>query len=89
MAEANVGCGAPRIRGVLLKLGIEVFERTVSCLMPKRSTAPSQMWRAFLDNQVRDLVSIELYAALFKSDDRNKSGIVILLNQKVRAQMDF
>src|SRR3989449_10452599 len=38
MAEANVGWGAPRIHGELLKLGIKVSERTVSRLMPKRST---------------------------------------------------
>ncbi len=61
MAEANVGWGAPRIHGELLKLGIEVSERTVSRLMPKRSTAPSQTWRAFLDNHVRDLVSIDFF----------------------------
>src|SRR5438128_9653930 len=30
MAEANVGWGAPRIHGELLKLGIKVSERTVS-----------------------------------------------------------
>ena len=61
MAEGNVGWGAPRIHGELLKLGIEVSERTVSRLMPKRSTAPSQTWRAFLDNHVRDLVSIDFF----------------------------
>jgi len=61
MAEANVGWGAPRIHGELLKLGIEVSERTVSRLIPKRSTAPSQTWRTFLDNHVRDLVSIDFF----------------------------
>src|SRR5437773_10578713 len=61
MAEANVGWGAPRIHGELLKLGIEVSERTVSRLMPKRSTAPSQTWRTFLENHVRDLVSIDFF----------------------------
>ena len=61
MAETNVGWGAPRIHGELLKLGIEVSERTVSRLMPKRSTAPSQTWRTFLDNHVRDLVSIDFF----------------------------
>jgi putative transposase len=61
MAEANVGWGAPRIHGELLKLGIQVSERTVSRLMPQRSTEPSQTWRTFLDNHVRDLVSIDLF----------------------------
>jgi len=40
MAEANVGWGAPRIHGELLKLGIQVSERTVSRLMPKWNWAP-------------------------------------------------
>ena len=53
--------GAPRIHGELLKLGIEVSERTVSRLIPKRRTAPSQTWRTFLDNHVRDLVSIDFF----------------------------
>ncbi len=61
MAEANLDWGAPRIHGELLKLGIEVSERTVSRLMPKRSTTPSQTWRTFLDNHVRDLVSIDFF----------------------------
>jgi hypothetical protein len=48
--------GHPRIHGELLKLGIEVAERTVSRLIPKRPTPPSQTWRTFLTNHVRDLV---------------------------------
>jgi hypothetical protein len=38
MAAANPLWGAPRIHGELLKLGIEVAERTVSRLIPKRPT---------------------------------------------------
>jgi putative transposase len=34
MAKANPLWGAPRIHGELLKLGIEISERTVSNLMP-------------------------------------------------------
>src|SRR5258708_18341851 len=36
MAAANPLWGAPRIHGELLKLGLDVAERTVSRLMPKR-----------------------------------------------------
>ena len=61
LAEANLGWGAPRIHGELLKLGIEISERTISRLMPKRSTAPSQTWRTFLDNHLRDLMSIDFF----------------------------
>lgn len=61
MAEANPLWGAPRIHGELRKLGIDVAERTVSRLMPKRRPRPSQTWRTFLDNHVRDLVSLDFF----------------------------
>jgi putative transposase len=61
MAAANPLWGAPRIHGELLKIGIEVAERTVSRLMPKRRPQPSQTWRTFLANHVRDLVSIDFF----------------------------
>ena len=61
MAAANPLWGAPRIHGELLKLGIDVAERTVSRLMPKRRPSPSQTWRTFLTNHVRDLVSIDFF----------------------------
>ena len=51
MAEANVGWGAPRIHGELLKLGIDIGQRSVSRFMPpKTRKPPSQTWRTFLDN---------------------------------------
>src|SRR5439155_23691843 len=58
MAAANPLWGAPRIHGELLILGIHVAERTVSRLLPKRRTPPSQTWRTFLTNHVRDLASL-------------------------------
>src|SRR5438132_3351065 len=61
MAAANPLWGAPRIHGELLKLGIAVAERTVSRLLPKRRSPPSQTWRTFLTNHVRDLVAIDFF----------------------------
>jgi putative transposase len=61
MATANPLWGAPRIHGELLKIGIDVAERTVSRLLPKRRPQPSQTWRTFLANHVRDLVSIDFF----------------------------
>ncbi len=61
MAAANPLWGAPRIHGELLKLGIDLAERTVSRLIPKRRSPPSQTWRTFLTNHVRDLVSIDFF----------------------------
>jgi len=61
MAQANPLWGAPRIHGELQKLGIDVAERTVSRLLPKRRSPQSQTWRTFLTNHVRDLVSIDFF----------------------------
>jgi putative transposase len=61
MAQANPLWRAPRIHGELQKLGIQVAERTVSWVLPKRRFPPSQTWRTFLANHVRDLVSIEFF----------------------------
>ena len=61
MAEANPLWGEPRIHGELLKLGINISERTVSRLMPKRLTPPSPTWKAFLNNHIQDLVSIDFF----------------------------
>src|SRR5438067_10277877 len=61
MAQANPLWGAPRIHGELQMLGIDVAERTVSRLVPKRRLPPSQTWRTFLTNHVRDLVSIDFF----------------------------
>ena len=61
MAQANPLWGAPRIHGELIRLGIEVSERTVSRLMPKGRKPPSQMWRTFLDNHFRTMVSIDFF----------------------------
>jgi hypothetical protein len=61
LAAANPLWGAPRIHAELLKLGIELAERTVSRLLPKRRTPPSQTWRTFLANHLPDLVSLDFF----------------------------
>jgi transposase InsO family protein len=61
MAQAHSLWGAPRIHGELQMLGIDVAEHTVSRLVPKRRSPPSQTWRTFLTNHVRDLVSIDFF----------------------------
>ena len=61
MATANPLWGTPRIHGELLKLGLNVAERTVSRLIPKRRPRPSQTWRTFLDNHGRDLVALDFF----------------------------
>jgi len=61
MVSANPLWGAPRIHAELLKLGMDLAERTVSRLMPKHRPRPSQTWRTFLTNHVRDLVSLDFF----------------------------
>ncbi len=53
--------GAPRIRGELLKLRLDVSQRSVARLMPRRPKPPSQTWRTFLQNHVADLVSVDFF----------------------------
>src|SRR5450759_5446556 len=62
MAKANPLWGAPRIHGELLKLGIDIGERSVSRFMPpKPRKPPSQTWWTFLDNHVGSLASIDFF----------------------------
>jgi putative transposase len=61
MALANPLWGSPRIHGELLKLGLEVSQRTVARLMPHRPKLPSQTWRTFLQNHLADLVSVDFF----------------------------
>ena len=63
MADANPTWGSPRMHGERLKLGIKISERTVARLMPKKRNPPSQTWRAFLDNHLKNLVSIDFFVA--------------------------
>ena len=61
MSVANPLWGAPRIHGELLKLGIEISQTTVATYMPRHRRPPSPSWRAFLDNHVKDLVSVDFF----------------------------
>lgn len=62
MSAANPLWGAPRIHGELLKLGIAVSRATVAKYMNRQRKPPSQSWRAFLNNHVRDLVAIDFFS---------------------------
>jgi len=62
MAKANPLWGAPRIHEELLKLGIEISERTFSNLMPPQShSPPSRMWRSFWKNYLTRMVSMDFF----------------------------
>ena len=61
ISKANPIWGAPRICNELAKLGIEVSRSTVAKYMVRQRKPPSPTWRAFLDNHVKDLVSIDFF----------------------------
>ncbi len=53
--------GSPRIVGELAKLGIDVAKSTVERYRVRPTAPPSPTWRVFLDNHVKDLVSIDFF----------------------------
>ena len=61
MQATNMGWGAPRIHGELLKLGIEVSQATVSKYMLRPKKLPSQSWRTFLDNHQDCLAAMDFF----------------------------
>lgn len=63
MATENPTWRAPRIHGELLKLGLDVSERTVSRYLPKRNPDPDkvQSWMTFLKNHRSDIAAIDFF----------------------------
>jgi transposase InsO family protein len=57
----NPLCGAPRIHGELLKLGIDVAQSTVSKYMAQGRRPPGQTWWTFLRNHADGIASIDLF----------------------------
>lgn len=58
---ANPRWGAPRILGELRKLGIAVAKSTVERYRVRPRPPPSPSWRAFLRNQVTELVALDFF----------------------------
>ena len=61
MSGSNPLWGAPRVHGELMKLGISISQAAVSKYMVRHRKPPSQTWRSFLDNHVKDLVSVNVF----------------------------
>jgi putative transposase len=69
MSRANVLWGAPRIHGELLKLGINVAPSTVGKYLRRNRRPPSQTWRPFLNNHMKQMASMDFFTvptALFR-----------------------
>jgi transposase InsO family protein len=63
MATENVGWGAPKIHGELLKLGFEVSERTVARYLRRirRRGNAGKRWLTFLDNHREAIVAMDFF----------------------------
>ncbi len=61
MSSDNPNWGAPRIHGELLKLGIALGESSVSKYIVRHRKPPSQVWRTFLDNHVKAMISVDFF----------------------------
>ena len=59
LSTANPLWGAPRIHGEMLKLGIQLSQATVAKYMVRQRKPPSQTWRTFLENHVKQLVATD------------------------------
>jgi putative transposase len=63
MMSENPTWGAPRIHGELLKLGLDVSERTVSRWMrrPARNPEVGKQWKAFLNNHREAIAAMDFF----------------------------
>ncbi|MGH9763728.1 MAG: hypothetical protein ACREAC_23085, partial [Blastocatellia bacterium] len=61
MSIANPLWGAPRIHGELLRLGIQIAQATVAKYMLRSPKPPSQTWRTFLSNHMKDMASADFF----------------------------
>src|SRR6476661_5716165 len=63
MAAENADWGAPKIHGELLKLGVEISERTVARYLQRlrRRGDPAKRWLAFLANHREVIVAFDFF----------------------------
>jgi transposase InsO family protein len=63
MIKENPLWGAPILHGELIKLGIEISERTVSNMIKRHKVGkpPSQTWRTFLKNHMNNTYAIDFF----------------------------
>jgi len=61
MSRENPLWGTPRIQSELQLLGHEASKATVDKYKVRHHKPPSQTWKTFLDNHVRDIVAVDLF----------------------------
>ena len=66
MASENPTWGAPRIHGELLKLGLEISERTVSRYLSRShpNGGAAQRWRTFLNNHREAIAGMDFFTVI-------------------------
>jgi putative transposase len=61
LSAENPSWGAPRILSELKMLGYDVAESTVAKYMSRPRKSPSQSWRTFLENHVKDIAAVDFF----------------------------
>ena len=61
MSRENATWGSPRIQSELALLGYTVDQSTVAKYMCRHRKPPSQTWRTFLENHIRDIAAIDFF----------------------------
>ena len=61
VAHENPLWGAPRIRGELLKLGVQVSQATIAKYIRRPATPPSESWRTFVTTHVDQIVAADFF----------------------------
>jgi len=61
MSRENPTWGAPRIQSELRLLGYEMADSTVAKYMIRQKKPPSQTWRTFLKNHVKQIAAIDFF----------------------------
>jgi putative transposase len=61
MSRENPTWGAPRIQAELKLLGFEIADSTVAKYMIRQKKPPSQTWRSFLKNHVKQIAAIDFF----------------------------
>ena len=61
LCQENSTWGPPRVLSELRLLGYDVSESTVAKYMRRRRNPPSQTWRTFLENHVKDIAAVDFF----------------------------
>ena len=84
MWQAKPTWGSPKIVAELAKIGIEVAKSTIEKYRPRADKPPSPTWRTFLDQHVRDLVSIDFFFLVPTATFRVLFVFVVLAHDRRR-----